>query len=223
MHPGVGAGRKVKSRTKLALVRERFFSPRLRVKSLRRTERLAAGPVRGVCPGKGPATSGAKRDQTVWSVFEAERPSLVPYRRPLRRLPRQSRHRCPRPASSDLITIKLLGIRRSAVGRPVEVRAYAERIELRQNGRDRRRARARNFGRDGDGLRSRGTTFRCWRANLGRFATARRSRIGCSRPGMERDPPQAGWVAPDGDRQMVSIFGCGAERRPDPSVDAACA
>ena len=68
----------------------------------------------------------------------------------------------------------------SAIGRPVEIRAYADRIELRQDGRlvgEHRRA----FGRDQ-------TIFDPWHyvpvspASQAHFVTARRSRIGFYRP-----------------------------------------
>ena len=61
--------------TMASLVRERFFSPRLRVKSY---DELNAWLL-DQCVAYARANRHPElRDQTVWSVFEAERPSLVP-------------------------------------------------------------------------------------------------------------------------------------------------
>ena len=60
----------------VGLVRERFFLPRLRVKSY---DELNAWLL-DQCVAYARANRHPElRDQTVWSVFEAERPSLVPY------------------------------------------------------------------------------------------------------------------------------------------------
>jgi len=73
------------------------------------------------------------RDRTVWEVFEAERPSLVRYAGPF-----DGFHAVPAAVSKTCL-VRFDGnkysVSASAVGRPVEVRAYAERIELRQDGR----------------------------------------------------------------------------------------
>ncbi len=60
----------------VGLVRERFFSPRLRVKS---DDELNAWLLDQCVAYARAHRHPELRDQTVWSVFEAERPSLVPY------------------------------------------------------------------------------------------------------------------------------------------------
>ena len=73
------------------------------------------------------------KDQTVWQVFEAERPSLAP-------IPDGSTDFMPcRPCVSKTCLVRFdnnrYSVAASAIGRPVEIRAYAERIEIRQDGR----------------------------------------------------------------------------------------
>jgi hypothetical protein len=88
--------------------------------------------------------------QTVWDTSEAERPSLV----------RRDNNKY-------------------SVGRPVEVWAYADRIELRQDGPPVNTAPALAATRQ---FTTRGTTCRCWCASLVRsmpassMASARASR-----------------------------------------------
>jgi hypothetical protein len=73
------------------------------------------------------------RDQTVWEVFEAERPVLVCYAGRF-----DGFHAVPAVVSKTCL-VRFDGnkysVAASAVGKPVEVRTYAERIELRQDGR----------------------------------------------------------------------------------------
>ena len=69
----------------VGLVRERFFTPRLRFKSY---DELNAWLLDQCIAYAKAHRHPELRDQTIWEVFEAERPKLVPYRRPLRRLPR---------------------------------------------------------------------------------------------------------------------------------------
>ena len=98
---------------------------------LRRAERLASRLLRELCPGAPPHPE--LRDQTVWSVFKAERPSLVPY------VGRFDGFHAVTASVSKTCLVRFDNNRYSvsahAVGRPVEVRAYAERIELRQGGK----------------------------------------------------------------------------------------
>ena len=69
----------------VGLVRERFFTPRLRVKSY---EELNAWLL-DKCVAYAKAHRHPElREQTIWEVFEAERPQPGAYRGPLRRLPR---------------------------------------------------------------------------------------------------------------------------------------
>jgi hypothetical protein len=109
------------------------------------------------------------REQTIWQMFEAERPSLVSYAGRF-----DGFHAVPASVSKTCLVRfdnNKYSAMASAVGRPVEVRAYADRIERRQAGRvvgEHRRC----FGRDqtvrslalraGSGARARGTAQ--WRA-----------------------------------------------------------
>ncbi len=86
-------------------------------------------------------------DRTVWEVFEAERPQLVPYAGRFdgfHSVPAAVSKTCLVRFDSDEDQELIRGINSlrnkysvmaSAVGRPVEIRAYAERIEIRQDGR----------------------------------------------------------------------------------------
>ncbi len=73
------------------------------------------------------------RDKTVWEVFEAERRSLVPYRGPF-----DGFHAVTASVSKTCL-VRFDGnkysVSAAAVGRPVEMRAYADRIEIRQEAR----------------------------------------------------------------------------------------
>jgi hypothetical protein len=105
----------------------------------------------------------------------------------------------------------------SAVGRPVELRAYADRIELRQDGRIVGQHR-RVFGRGQ-------TVYDPWRyvpvlaRNLARSRMGRPSRTGCYRRDGARAPQAE--AASDGDRQMVEVLGA-ALTDGLPAVEAAC-
>jgi hypothetical protein len=110
-------------------------------------------------------------------------------------------------------------VQASAVGRPVEVRAYADRIELRQDGRV-VGEHARAFGRGG-------TVYNPWH-----YVPVLARKPGALRNGA----PFKHWVlpaaleqvrrklraAPDGDRQMVEILGA-VLTDGLPAVEAACA
>src|SRR3546814_19131139 len=72
------------------------------------------------------------REQTVWQAFEAERPSLVPYAGRF-----DGFHAIPASVSKTCLVRfdnNKYSVAASAVGRPVQIRAYAERIALRQDG-----------------------------------------------------------------------------------------
>jgi hypothetical protein len=180
-------------------VRQRFFSPRLRVKSY---EELNAWLL-DRCVSYAKAQPHPEfRDRTIWQVFEAERPSLVPYAGPF-----DGFHSVPAsPSKTCLVRFdsNKYSVEASAVGRPVEIRAYADRIELRQDGRvvgSHRRA----FGR-GE------TVYDPWH-----YVPVLVRKPGALRNGA----PFKDWVlpaaiervrrklraAPDGDRQMVEILG----------------
>jgi transposase len=114
----------------VGLVRERFFTPRLRFKNL---DELNAWLL-----DKSIAYAKAHRhpeltDRTIWEVFEAERPKLVPYAGRF-----DGFHAVPASVSKTCLVRfdnNKYSVAASAVGRPVEVHAYADRIVIRQDGR----------------------------------------------------------------------------------------
>jgi hypothetical protein len=107
----------------VGLVRERFFTPRLRFKNL---DELNAWLL-----DKCIAYDKAHRhpeftDKTIWDVFEAERPKLVPYAGRF-----DGFHAVPASVSKTCLVRfdnTKYSVAASAVGRPVEVHAYADRI-----------------------------------------------------------------------------------------------
>jgi transposase len=114
----------------VGLVRERFFTPRLRFKNL---DDLNAWLL-----DKCIAYAKAHRhpeltDRTIWEVFEAERPKLVPY------AGRFDGFHAVLASVSKTCLVRFdnnkYSVAASAVGRPVEVHAYADRIVIRQDGR----------------------------------------------------------------------------------------
>ena len=126
----------------VGLVRERFFTPRLRVKSYDEINAWLLDQ----CVAYAKAHRHPEvRDRTIWEMFEAERPSFVPYAGRF-----DGFHAVPAAVSKTCLVRfdnNKYSVAASAVGRPVEVRAYADRIELRQDGRlvgEHRRC----FGRD---------------------------------------------------------------------------
>ena len=123
--------------------RERLFAPRVRVKSMAElNDWLLDQCVARAKVQPHPEIPG----KTVWEVFEAERASLVPYRGPF-----DGFHAVQASVSKTCLVRfdnNKYSVEASAVGRPVEVRAYADRIELRQDGRV-VGTHARAFGRGG--------------------------------------------------------------------------
>jgi transposase len=182
----------------VGLVRERFFTPRLRVKSY---EELNAWLIDQCVAHARAHRHPEHRHRTVWEVFEAERPSLVPYAGRF-----DGFHAVPASVSRTCLVRfdnNKYSVAAGAVGRPVEVRAYAERIELRQDGRvvgEHRRC----FGRDQ-------TVFDPWH-----YVPVLARKPGALRNGA----PFKDWLLPgalervrrrlaaagDGDRQMVDIL-----------------
>ena len=113
----------------VGLVRERFFTPRLRVKSY---DELNAWLLDRCIAFAKAHKHPEFPDQTVWSCFERERAQLVPY------AGRFDGFRRPGLVSKTCLVRfdnNRYSVLASAVGRPVEIRAYAERIEIRQDGR----------------------------------------------------------------------------------------
>jgi transposase len=113
----------------VGLVRERFFTPRLRCKSL---DELNAWLL-----DKCVAYAKAHRhpeiaDKTIWEVFEEERPKLVPLRG------RFDGFHAVSASVSKTCLVRFdnnkYSVGASAVGRPVEIQAYADRVVIRQDG-----------------------------------------------------------------------------------------
>ena len=198
----------------VGLVRERLFTPRVRVKSY---DELNALLLDGVIAYAKAHPHPEQPDRTVWQAFEAERPALVPYAGRF-----DGFHAVTASVSSTCLVRfdnNRYSVAASAIGRPVEVRAYAERVEVRQDGRvvaEHERA----FGRGQ-------MVFNPWH-----YVPVLARKPGALRNGA----PFKDWVLPaaldrvrrklagsaDGDRQMVEILtavlGDGL-----PAVEAACA
>ena len=101
----------------VGLVRERFFTPRVRVKSYDELN----GWLLDQCVAYARAHRHPEmRDQTVWQMFEAERPNLVPYRGRF-----DGFHAVPATVSKTCLVRfdnNKYSVAASAVGRAVEVR-----------------------------------------------------------------------------------------------------
>ena len=182
----------------VGLVRERFFTPRLRFKNL---DELNAWLV-----DKSIAYAKTHRhpeltDQTIWEVFEAERPKLVPYAGRF-----DGFHEVPASVSKTCLVRfdnNKYSVAASAVGRPVEVHAYADRIVIRQDGQI-VAEHLRSFGRGA-------TLYNPWH-----YVPVLARKPGALRNGA----PFKDWVLPaamervrrklasvaDGNRQMVDIL-----------------
>jgi transposase len=198
----------------VGLVRERFFTPRLRVKSYDELNAWLLDQCIAYAKGH---PHPERREETIWQAFEAERPALVPYAGRF-----DGFHSVPASVSKTCLVRfdnNRYSVSASAVGRPVEVRAYAERIELRQDGRQ-VGSHPRCFGRDQ-------TIFDPWH-----YVPVLARKPGALRNGA----PFKDWVLPtsldrvrrklagatDGDRQMVDIL-TSVLSDGLPAVDAACA
>ncbi len=182
----------------VGLVRERFFTPRLRVKSYEELNALLLDR----CVAHARANRHPEqRERTIWEVFEAERPSLVPYAGRF-----DGFHAVPAAVSKTCLVRfdnNRYSVAAGAVGRPVEIRAYAERIEVRQDGRV-VGEHPRCFGRDQ-------TVYNPWH-----YVPVLARKPGALRNGA----PFRDWLLPgalervrrrlagagDGDRQMVDIL-----------------
>jgi transposase len=114
----------------VGLVRERFFTPRVRVKNLGELNAwLIDRCVAYAKTHKHPEHA----DLTIWDAFEQERSSLVPYVGPF-----DGFHSVPASVSKTCLVRydnNRYSVISTAVGRPVEVHAYAERIVMRQDGK----------------------------------------------------------------------------------------
>ena len=198
----------------VGLVRERFFTPRLRFKTY---DEMNAWLL-----DKCIAYAKAHRhpeltEQTIWEVFEAERSKLVPYAGRF-----DGFHAVPASVSKTCLVRfdnNKYSVAASAIGRPVEVHAYADRIVIRQDGRI-VGEHARSFGR-GE------TIYDPWH-----YVPVLARKPGALRNGA----PFKDWVLPaamerirrklagaeDGNRQMVDIL-TAVLSDGLPAVEAACA
>ncbi|WCS25680.1 IS21 family transposase [Methylobacterium sp. NMS14P] len=198
----------------VGLVRERLFTPRIRVRSY---DELNALLLDGVIAYAKAHPHPEQPDRTVWQAFEAERAALVPYAGRF-----DGFHAVPAAVSSTCLVRfdnNRYSVTASALGRPVEVRAYAERVEIRQDGRI-VGEHARGFGRNQ-------TMFDPWH-----YVPVLARKPGALRNGA----PFKDWVLPaaldrirrklagsaDGDRQMVEIL-TAVLRDGLSAVEAACA
>jgi transposase len=198
----------------VGLVRERFFTPRLRFKSYEEMN----GWLLDRCIAYAKAHRHPEdTDQTIWSVFEAERPQLVPYAGRF-----DGFHALPASVSKTCLVRfdnNKYSVMARAVGRPVEIHAYADRIVIRQDGAivgEHRRC----FGRGQ-------TVYDPWH-----YVPVLARKPGALRNGA----PFKDWVLPgalerirrklaavdDGDRQMVDLLSA-VLTDGLPAVEAACA
>jgi len=126
----------------VGLARQRFFTPRLRFKSFEEMNAwLLDQCVVFAKAHKHPELA----EETVWSAFEQERPRLVPY------AGRFDGFHALTVSVSKTCLVRFdnnkYSVMAKAVGRPVEVHAYADRIVIRQDGEvvgEHRRAFGRN-------------------------------------------------------------------------------
>jgi transposase len=198
----------------VGLVRERFFTPRLRFKTYEELN----GWLVDQCVAYAKAHRHPERpDETIWSAFQAERPSLVAY------AGRFDGFHAVTASVSKTCLVRFdnnkYSVLAKAVGRPVELQVYADRIVIRQDG-ELVGEHPRCFGRGQ-------TLYDPWH-----YVPVLARKPGALRNGA----PFKNWVLPgaieqvrrklaaadDGDRQMVEILS--AVLIDDlPAVEAACA
>jgi len=110
-------------------IRERFFTPRLKFKNY---DELNAWLLDRCVAYARSQPHPEMKDQTVFEVFETERPSLIPYRGPF-----DGFHETTVAVSKTCLVrfdTNKYSVMAKAVGRPVDVQAYADRIVIRQDG-----------------------------------------------------------------------------------------
>src|SRR6266404_1472890 len=113
----------------VGMVRERLFTPRLRFRSYEELN----GWLADRCVAHAKAFGHPEiAEATVWSVFEAERAHLVPY------AGRFDGFHAVQASVSKTCLVRFdnnkYSVASRAVGRPVEIQAYADRIVIRQDG-----------------------------------------------------------------------------------------
>jgi transposase len=182
----------------IGTLRERFFKPRLRFASYAELNAWLLDQ----CVAYARAHRHPEfTDRTIWQVFEAERSNLVRYAGPF-----DSFHAVPAAVSKTCLVRfdrNKYSVPCHAVGRPVEIAAYAERIVIRQDGQI-LATHARSFGREQ-------VIYDPWH-----YVPALMRKPGALRNGA----PFKGWALPgalgrvrqklsglaDGDRQMVRLL-----------------
>ena len=198
----------------VGLVRERFFTPRLRFKTY---DEMNAWLLDKCIAYAKAHPHPERQERTVWEVFEEERPKLSAYRGRF-----DGFHALPASVSKTCLVrfdTNKYSVNATAVGRPVEIHAYADHIVIRQDGIA-VAEHARAFGREK-------TIYDPWH-----YVPVLSRKPGALRNGA----PFKDWVLPtalervrrklagsdDGDRQMVKIL---AVVLTDglPAVEAACA
>jgi transposase len=126
--PGAG-WEKGQVENQVGLARERFFTPRLRFGSYEELN----GWLLDRCVSYAKAHRHPElADRVIWDVFEEERPKLVPYPGPFNGF-----HAVTASVSKTCLARfdnNKYSVMAGAVGRPVEVQAYADRIIIRQDG-----------------------------------------------------------------------------------------
>jgi transposase len=197
----------------VGVVRQRFFSPRLKFKSYAELNAYLLDR----CVMHAQATAHPEqKDRTVFDVFEEERAALIPYRGSF------DGFRTTVASISKTCLVSFDGNKYSvmakAVGRPVDIHVYAERIVIRQDGGI-VGAHVRRFGKHH-------TAYDPWH-----YVPVLARKPGALRNGA----PFKDWTLPaslekvrrklagtaDGERQMVSIL-TGVLTDGLPAVEAAC-
>ena len=113
----------------VGVVRERFFTPRLRVSSY---DELNAWLLDRCIAYAKAHKHPELTDRTIWQAFEAERPQLVPITSPF-----DGFHATQASVSKTCLVRfdnNKYSVSSRAVGRPVEIQAYADRVVIRQDG-----------------------------------------------------------------------------------------
>jgi len=198
----------------VGLARERFFTPRLRFKGYQEmNDYLLDRCIAYARAHRHPELP----ERTIWEAFEDERPKLVPYAGRF-----DGFHAVPASVSKTCLVRfdnNKYSVSAAAVGRPVDVHAYAERIVIRQNGRV-VAEHPRGFGRGQ-------TIYNPWH-----YVPVLARKPGALRNGapfkdwvlpaaMERVRRRLG-AASDGNRQMVEIL-TAVLADGLPAVESACA
>jgi Mu transposase, C-terminal domain len=120
----------VRHENQVSLVRKRVFTLRLRFKSYDELNAWLLDECFSWAKAHAhPGWSG----QMIWEVFEEERPKLIPYRG------RFDGFHAPPASVSKTCLVRFdnnkYSVSAGAVGRPVDIHAYADRIVIRQDGR----------------------------------------------------------------------------------------